>query len=92
MNGNFVLDETYDGQSSSLFSDISIQSIPLSDIADTNAPITKTISLAAPFYPKTDDNLGKIINYSNLPNGLYWIYIVDGNDKICFMNTIRKGL
>ena len=41
---------------------------------------------------KKDNNSGTTISYSNLPAGLYWIYITDDKSIIWYMKTIRKGV
>jgi len=87
LTGNVVLDESHTGQHSSFFSDI-IHSL------DDYSSGTKTeiIEFVGGFCPKKDNNIGTTIYYRNLPNGLYWIYIVDENDIIWSMRTMRKGI
>lgn len=91
MTGNVVLNETRTGQPASLFGE-TIYSVPLSDTI--NGPITKTIEFpSGGFTPKTDSNPGATISLANLPDGIYFIYIVGaGTNEIAWMRTIRKGI
>jgi len=82
LTGNVVLDTASIGQQANEF-DNKIDSIQLAD--STTIAFDNLI-------PKKTTNPGVTINYSYLPNGLYWVYIIDGNNVIWYMNTIRKGI
>ena len=86
--GNVVLNETHSGQAASLFANIG-NTLELSDAY--GGPVANTITFDN-FYAKEDNNPGTTITYSDLANGLYWIYIVDDNNVIWYMNTLRKGI
>ena len=82
LTGNVVLDGTHSGQSISEFGN-KLDTLFLADST------TFVIEGDARF--KKSSNPGVTINYANLPNGLYWIYIVSGN-TIYYMKTLRKGV
>jgi len=97
LTGNVVLDEVRLGQPASLF--VSADAFfgspnGLHQVSDVpNGPATNTISFPAGTSFKKDNNAGTTIDYSNLPDGLYWIYITDNsNNTIPWMVTIRKGV
>ena len=89
LTGNIVLDETNDGLMASLFRE---PINPDSLIGNINAETGKKIIDFGEFFPPLDNNQGTTINYSNLSNGLYWIYIINEKNLICYMQTIRKGI
>lgn len=91
LTGEVILNETHMGQSSNLFSNGFLE-MPLRETADTNSTIVTTISFDEPFFPRKYNNIGTTINYNGLSDGLYWIYIVNENNEIVWMITIRKEI
>lgn len=84
LTGDIVLNEKHNGQSASLFEE------PIGAMEQTNVG---SIEFPEPFYPKKDSNPGTTITYSNLPNGLYWLYILNGTDnRLRALYNIRKGV
>lgn len=94
MTGNVVLNETRTGQPASLFGEtIFGDTIHLSKTI--GGPTTKTIAFpeGSAIQPKLDSNPGATISLANLPNGIYFIYIIGaGTNEIAWMRTIRKGI
>ena len=90
LTGKVVLSETHYGQSAGLF-EASVNTLALSDVP--GGQTTTTIEFPGGFQPKSDNNTGTIVKYSDLTDGLYWIYIIDkSSDVIRYMRTIRKGV
>ena len=83
LTGDVVLSETHSEQAANEFNE-RIDSLKLADSTIIEFPGGFTS-------PKTS-NPGITITYSDLANGLYWVYIVDDNNVIWYMNTLRKGI
>lgn len=88
LTGEIVLDETHSGQASGLFASLG-----------TNVLVPVDPDLPEITFPggtpsvKTSDNPGTTIDFSDIPDGLYFLYIVDvGNSTIPYMKTIRKNI
>ena len=89
LTGDVVLKETHSGQAPSLFG----ETITTFQYLDSNVVGgISTVDFGGGFQPKNSSNPGTTIDYSYLPDGLYWIYIVDRNNIIWYMKTIRKGI
>jgi len=83
LNGEIVLSITAMGQPATGFHNA---------INFIDCDSTSSLALTTGFSPKKSTNPGELIGYSNLSNGLYWIYITDDNNVIWYMRTIRKGI
>jgi len=92
LTGNLVVDVTHDGQHTSLFEDFWPADTVLFSNSNNGTSDVVVFVDGAP-RNKTDGNQGTIVDYSYIPEGIYFLYIVDEtNSTIPWMITIRKGV
>jgi len=91
LTGEIVFEETHIGQSKNLFD----EPVEFFDLLDdtVNKTVIGSLELPGGFSFKKSNNPGTTINYPNLPNGFYWLYLVNNlNNEICDMYRIKKNI
>jgi len=98
LTGKPIFEEVFNGQPSSMFEGTSGGgTIKFYDSVDVYGNLhnpTDAFTFSDISHPdKKDNNLGTTIDYANLPDRVYMLYLVDKNTKaIADMRTIRKNV
>lgn len=100
LTGEPVIQEVFKGQPSSMFNDTYLSdTIDFYDSLDASGnPVNLNISIRIPEgykFPRTPkyDNNGTTVNYSHIPDGLYFLFIIDASrGEVAHVNTIYRGM
>jgi hypothetical protein len=98
LTGEPVVQEVCKGQPSSMFEGFWPDTVTFSDSVDASGhPVDTSLAITPANGEKfvnapTSDNPGTTVNFSKIPNGLYFIFLIDGTGKVFNMTTINRGI